>query len=1092
MASPLVAPATPTRSSSASLRTTPAFSPRSPAAAGSSDSPSRPSSAIIYGVQGAEGGVQAITARRRNSGSFKHMATGGLVSKSPFTQRTGPASPVKTSPASSIPVSNGLYRRTSGSRRASGETEGPVKENSNPSDLNELANGPSPADSYKSPNSKTRAFFSGSPFRPVTQSQDSPATLSTRGTPSSSPFRPARPTSTHIREDSHDGSESPRRQTSSFAALRKNNLVSSSPFAASEKSIAPSPELPQVPYEIGALTLESAPMEFHRPSEEEYATSPSSPRPKEAETSDPADHPETSLLDRYNHALAEPVKSSLAGSRRGMRGPRPLDGSAAPADDGDETEREDLPRVVRRQPSSKSVAWAETEEVFEFEVESERRQSLMSETSTDDGRYYNSSSDDEQGSVASEDHVYPQESVAKEDHAYPHPAEGGFSWSVPPPQEPVHAEAAEDADEEGHNSDAEESVVSTASSAMDEIVGQIDEYLHEESYEDTAVFSPSQIPSFDDQPDLPSHHGAPGYSSPRPPQGPRSAFSNSTVSASDDTASDAVSTSSYGNESDEEAQSQVARKVSVPASSAPPMSLPPLPSQTELPTKPADEAPAVTSHAAAQLPQSDSQFSLPDIPGTSPFLGFEDDGTAESVVTLGTETKPLALGPVKPLQPQSSAPMAAPPIIMPQRPLSRFEPRPITSSVDRMAERGLASPINLEASPALSRKASLVGSEVTTSSISWYGSTASGSLRGGTVRLGRDRLEERMKAHQALFGPNVGSPAPSFGGVPTPASPTGSSSTEASRSTAPTSVGDHADLKISTATVANRAIEARPAPKARSATLSSSMLPTIAASPQRSGLDLNIGSPLTAKVAEEMQSPLERLQRGMQVREGSRGWSSGDSLLGHAQSATEASTDDLASLSSEVQRPRGGRRRSRSTGDADLAETASITTLDAQPAMPQLGFEPTSASEGFGSSVLQSLDDIYNSRNRSYRVHESKRVVVVSDINGSKAGDVDPGKAWRRKRPSDVVSPPVLFVRVAARDSDYLLPPQHAINRSLSTMSVSAPSARKAKEMSGQLFLLCEFSGPSHRGVPLRFRLIKSIPQCETSLSMECRFLGSR
>ncbi|GAA5980156.1 hypothetical protein JCM10908_001552 [Rhodotorula pacifica] len=1014
MAAPLVAPATPPRTANGSLRSTPAFSPRSPASiAGSGTTPTRPSSAIIYGVPGAEGGVEAITARRRNSGSFKHMATGGLVSKSPFTQRSAGSatSPVKASPNSAIPTVNGVQRRTSGSRRVSGEQQGPVKENSDPSDLNKLADSPVQAGSYyKSPNSKTRAFFSSSePFRPVTQSNPA-SPMSSRPAPpssssSSSPFKPSRPTNTHIREDSHDGSEPPRRQTSSFAALRKNNLVSSSPFTASEKHTAPSPELPQVPYEIGALAHESAPMDFHR-AEYDDNMPPSALR-----------SPERATQHAYSSS-SESTKSALSPSRRGMRGPRPLDGTSGAFDDGDETEREDLPRVVRRQPSSKSVAWAETEEVFEFEVESERRQSLMSEASTDDGRYYNSSSDEEEQQHDND--------LATDEQDHGEGPTGGFSWT----HNPLVVTQEDD-----HNSDAEDSVVSTASSAVDEIVGQIDEYLHEESYDETDVFSPSQIPGYDDQPDLPTHYDTPGYSSPAIPQEPHSAFSASSASASEDTGSEVLSTSSYGGESEEEAQVSVARKAIITVSSAPPLSLPPLPQRPTLPSRPMDEMRSSVMTAQPQapspLPHSDSQFSLPDIPGTSPFLGFEDDGKADSVATLEGETKPLALPTTKPLQPQmfpGAASQARLAFSAARTTPGRFEPAPITSSANRMAERGLASPINLETSPALSRKASLVGSDVTTSSISWYGSTASGSLRGGTVRLGRDRLEERMKAHQALFGP-AGSPVASFGAFPTPASPAASCSTEASRSTAPTSVDEHTEAKAPA--TATRAIEARPAPKARSATLSSTMLPTIAASPQRAQLGVSVGSPLTARVAEEMQSPLERLQRGMKDREGDEEWRSGDSLLGHAQDADVS--DDLAPLAGGFDRPtRGTRRRSRSTGDVDVAETSSILTLDVQPTMPELGFEAATVDDGFGSSVLQSLDDIYNSRNRTYRVRESKRVVVVSDISGSKAGDVDPGRAWRRKRPSDV----------------------HAINRSLSTMSISTPAARKNKELSGQLFLL--------------------------------------
>lgn len=119
--------------------------------------------------------------------------------------------------------------------------------------------------------------------------------------------------------------------------------------------------------------------------------------------------------------------------------------------------------------------------------------------------------------------------------------------------------------------------------------------------------------------------------------------------------------------------------------------------------------------------------------------------------------------------------------------------------------------------------------------------------------------------------------------------------------------------------------------------------------------------------------------------------------------------------------------------------------------MPELGFEQRVGEDGFSFGVLESLDDIYNSRNvrfppspplvsladgirvsqRTYRVRESKRLVVVSDINNSKAGDVDPGRAWRKKRPSNV----------------------HEINRSMSTMSIGSQQTRRTREHSGQLFV---------------------------------------
>ncbi|KAK4332434.1 5'-deoxynucleotidase YGK1 [Rhodotorula toruloides] len=978
------------------------YSTRSPAAARTLDSSSapRPASVVIAGVCGAEGGAEAIAARRRNSGSFKHMSTGGLVSNSPFQKLAG-GSPTKAANpglglynTSRIPTSaaqGGPGRRTSGSRRASGDQDGPVKENSNPSELNELALG-----RKKSSDSLARSR-SSSPVRQATA-----ATSSMTAPLSSSPFKPTRPAfGSASRNPQPPLDDIPRRQTSSFAALRQNNLVSSSPFT-SKSATAPSPELQQAPYEIEPLTRESAPSAYYELSHDDASPQLASSakmngqmglgaRPGPALASaggriiagSSVPPPNTPPRERHysseaspSSSLRSPGGSALAQTRRGMRGPRPISGGY---DDGDETEREDIGRTVRRQPSSKSVAWAETEEVFEFEVEDERRRSGLSDASTlsDEGRYYGHDSSDEESDS-------PQ---------YTHQPDGSFTYEEGGSVEVHDVEVG---------SDADESVVSSASSAMDEVIGQIDEYLHEESeaFDETDVFSPSQIPSFTDQPDLPSHHDTSGYSSPNIPQAPASAFSVSTESGADDCASEVMSASSYDDdeEDQQDAHFTATKEAILSRGRASLPDAPGSPGRPPLPPAPISLAAKTLAPQQPSVPslvKSKSQFSLPDIPGTSPFLGFEDDGAAQSVVTLDGEAQPLSLPATKPLQPRphDSASKTAPAIA----PAALGSP--FTLNADRTAEATTPAS-RVEASPVLSRKASLVGSDVTTSSVSWYGSSVNGSLRGGTIRLGRDRLEERMKAHQALFGDS--SPLPSFGAFPSAAKTTNPSTSQPS-----------------TAPADSRAIEAQAAPKARSATLSSNMMPTIAASPQRGQLGVSVGSPLTAEVAEEMQSPLERLQRGMKGRQGGE-WRSGDSLLGVAEVAE--GDDDVPHLA-PLKSGRPTRRRSRSTGDASIAETSS-TALQAQLTMPELGFERKAGDAGFGSSVLESLDDIYNSRNRTYRVRESKQLVVVSDFTGSRAGDVDPGRAWRKKRPSDV----------------------HAINRSLSTMSVNSQSVRKSRE----------------------------------------------
>ncbi|GAA6061693.1 hypothetical protein JCM10212_005985 [Sporobolomyces blumeae] len=1024
----------------------PVFSPRS-------------TTTTILHPSGAEGGVEAITARRRNSGSFKHMSTGGLVSNSPFHQKLGgvksPGSPAKsereradagwgtgsnggggsriptfTAPGGSA-TNSSLGRKTSnGGRKVSGEMSGPVKENSNPSDLNELAN----------PRSRST---SPAVSKPTT----------------SAPFKPTRPTfGTAKRQPAQEDFD--RRQSSSYAALRKNGgLVTSSPFTSGQArsvgiptlpTTVPSPELDQVPYEIGKLAHESAPFGYHDMTDEivehESALPPAPatyPKPGGLELGLGA-RPGTQLPQAHDRRIVasgpppptpprssveesitlSPNGSAMSPIRRGMRGPRPM-GQDGEFDDGDETEREELSRPLRRQPSNKTVTWAETEEVLEFEVEEERRRSMMSDASTlsdDDRRYSSDEYDDEDY-----DRPYPHHQGDDSSYSY---QEGG---SIE-----VHSVDGD--------SDNDESVVSTTSSTMEDIMGQIDDQISE--------FKQGNGGPFRSYGHASARDGANGYSA--RPAPPASAFSVSSASAADDGVSEVNSASSY--DDDEEDVLRSAKEYLLNRSAgAPPVSqaAPGSPVRPRLPSPPTPTAqlqPAlpITSNALhlrapVEVPtgmaQSDSQYSLPDIPGTSPFLGFGDDGTAESVSSISPtdhalpSTQPLSPRRVPALPsspPSQSTPRASSPSHASVTSRSQAD-SPILGAFDRLSlANGSGGGENVatqvEQSPLLSRKASLIGSDVTSSSISWYGSGVNGSLRGGTVRLGRDRLDERKKAHQALLDGT----STSFGAFPSVTSP---DLTRAQGEAAP--VGpfsremENTQSAPASSAHLSRAIEARPAAKPRSATLSSSMMPTIAASAQRSKLGLSVGAPLTADVAEEMASPLERLQRGMESRPVGDEWRSGDSLLGVADVANgpidEDDEDQATAMQKTASEPRPRRRRSRSTGDADLAETNSAP-MEATHTMPELGFQKRATHAAFASNVLESLDDIYNSRNRTYRVRESKQLVVVSDINGHKAGDVDPGRAWRKKRPSDV----------------------HGLSRSMSTVSVSS---RRQREHSGQLFV---------------------------------------
>lgn len=191
--------------------------------------------------------------------------------------------------------------------------------------------------------------------------------------------------------------------------------------------------------------------------------------------------------------------------------------------------------------------------------------------------------------------------------------------------------------------------------------------------------------------------------------------------------------------------------------------------------------------------------------------------------------------------------------------------------------------------------------------------------------MGRDRLEKKMREHEALFGAGAGLTSPTSRSLEPGRFPS-----EAASSTAATTAG----MRNSTAEV----IQARPAPKARSATLSSNMLPTITG--QAGAPRLEVGAPLTSELASGMQSPLERLHRGLEGRHEGDEWRRGDSLLGvkgeahvieeeeempRSESAMALREKAIVERKRSKNGGRGGRRRSSSTSDAPVAETASVS-----------------------------------------------------------------------------------------------------------------------------------------------------------------------
>lgn len=142
---------------------------------------------------------------------------------------------------------------------------------------------------------------------------------------------------------------------------------------------------------------------------------------------------------------------------------------------------------------------------------------------------------------------------------------------------------------------------------------------------------------------------------------------------------------------------------------------------------------------------------------------------------------------------------------------------------------------------------------------------------------------------------------------------------------------------------------------------------------------------------------------------------------------------------------------------------------------------PIGAGPSFMSGAESELDAVYRQRNsvscscpepskqrththafrQSYRIRESKTVVYANDgevATVGTAGDVDPGRAWRKKRPSDMVRP--LGLSPARRGT--LLTSHRSQNlpnvQSMRSISTSKSSAKPV----GQTFVRSKPSCFSH------------------------------
>ncbi|KAL8286222.1 hypothetical protein RQP46_004710 [Phenoliferia psychrophenolica] len=943
-------------------------------------------------------GAGVISARRRQSNSFKTLTKGGLVSNSPFA-RLGqvhspplPQQPIPSlystarSPARPIPSTSSSSSSSSSSSASSaptsalGETARKTSGGSRRSSIdleNQRQAGEEPVNAPAGPASEVTkkpsytpivlaARPQGSPsvpFRPV-RSQPSLNSLAQGGPARLLPPRPSQ-------DQQQQQQEEPlRRTSSSFAAVKRNGLVSSSPFNNNSQ--------PPAAFQSGRplSTIEGTPLhgypleESDRSDDDQDITPSASPalatapspaakpfvglglRPGAPPTPErrviagtsappPATPPQERARSSSGATSPAPSPSSaLSQSRRGIRGPRaPVDLDAG-ADETEGEEEEDR-RVLRRQASTKTVTWAETEEVLEFEVD---RRSSVASSMLSEGEGERSFD-----STGSDDPSFGFE-------------EGG---SVE-----VHS-----LDDGGGDSSADEDDNASAvsnQSGVDDLVDTIDSFMLEEDQlridERDDSFGEERVQ----------------YGGRRAPPAPQSAFSTSTVEGDQQEEEQQNSDSSYD---DDEELHQAAKAHSAL-------------DQVELtfdlaspPTSPAPPTPRPAQTQSLGL----TAYSLPDVPQTSPFLGFADDGGASSVVSMD-------LTPRAPRTAHSSSSSVIPTTEPLQSPRIPTTSTPTRNSIQLTAPD--LSPILsafIQDSPELplSREASLVGSDYRA------------SLRGGSGKLAanREAFEEKLRRQQAIL--ESFDPAPSSSRAATVGSATGSGSgTPKSTTTSP--VEPDVFLSPNLASFPNP-----PLLQPVSRPPSSKAIPARAAlrnTASNSNLRVEpVPATSLSSIQYGMESPLERLGREVLPTTNS---SVSLASMGSGLSATELREAQIIERKRSLKKEGRGRpRRSLSTGDArPLMRVASIP-MKKQVTMPELGMLTTGLepiADSFASGVESDLDYVFQQRHTSYRIRESKIVVYANDgevATVGVAGDVDPGRAWRKKRPSDMNMPQLQSMR---------------------------------------------------------------------------------
>lgn len=805
----------------------------------------------VRGASGAEGGPGAIGQRRRQSNSFKTMSTGSLVSNSIFTKKQGAGS------VPSTPASGNLYGTSSRGPHSSRGPSGNTRKTSGGNGKSRKVSGDKP---HVNENAGGNRKISGEKDEDVTPPRSAPGSPST-------PFRPVRNISGTPSSSTAAGSTPYRpswastaapRQSSSYAASRQNALVTSSPFITQPTLVSASingSALERSSPTFGLQRDASIHQNFN--SGMGLGIRPGGPLATNERRFAGASVPPPSTPPHEQQYSPSITSSTVTRSNHQSSNLR-SDGDG----DGEVTETDEERRVLRKKPSTKTVTWATTEEVLEFEVEEERRRSTASEMS---------------GSTASEDDA-DQYSDTGDDSLLFDRSNGSMIFN--------EGSSLELQDISNRLSEANDDA-----STVEDMMGEIESFMDDEI---SKLTPPQPQTPFDSRQvalDLASLSNAvpvAGYDTFVKPSSHSSVLQpnqkawETSPSIAQSTDDETASASSYDDDDDDALQASRA-----------------VTTARNMLGKYADSSPEEDGKPfpdAAPFLDVSSRYSLPDLPSNSPFLGFSE-GTDIRLTPTASPRPTSQHGPTQSTPTKALASPSTNSIIQDSPILSHFaEPR----------------------QEHLSRQASI---QTAISTVSDGGIVRAGSLRAaGRLRQGREEFDERMRRNQAYLNGETLLPSVSSSPSPHPL---------------PLYSPPAIPVAVMSPALQPQIIEARPALKARTATISREMLPTIAGSP--SGSRIIGGEPLTEELARGMESPLDRLQRGAGHMENPLPATpdTSDSGAGSATSPALSATDaralailqrkkdrsgmeggmQWASRSSEDSKPLV-RRRSLSTGDA--------------------------------------------------------------------------------------------------------------------------------------------------------------------------------